>query len=82
MKVLLESTSTIVTLKTPDGSMPCRLWEGITPEGVGVHAYMVRVYANRMDDIPLISGEQVVHRDPSPQIVNLVVERHGDEVDA
>jgi hypothetical protein len=81
MKILLESTSTIVTLKTPDGSLPARVWEGTTPNGIAVHAYVVRVFANSLDNAPAIEGEMLAegHRDPSPLVLALVSER--DAVD-
>lgn len=76
MKILLESTSQIVTVKTPDGSVPVRVWEGTTPSGIGVHAYVQHVYANHLDNaVPFERELNDDHRDPSPLVVALVSER-------
>lgn len=43
MKVELESTSQVVTLEINGVGVPARLWEGKTPGGVKVHAYITRI---------------------------------------
>jgi hypothetical protein len=45
MKVTLESTSKIVELETPQGTVPARIWEGHTETGIPVHAYITRIAA-------------------------------------
>lgn len=75
MKVTLESTSTIATLNTPDGSVPVRLWEGTTESGIPVHAFVARVLPNALDDEPRINAEVANHREPSPAVVAIMAER-------
>lgn len=80
MKILLESTSAFVTLDTPDGSVPARLWEGTTASGVPLHAYVVRVFANNLDHAAELEGEMLTEqREPSPQVLALVTERGDSE---
>lgn len=43
MQVTLTATSKIVTLPTPDGSLPCRLWTGQTESGILVDAYIASI---------------------------------------
>ena len=43
MKLILESTTKIVELKTKDGIVPARIWEGTTASGITVHAFIARV---------------------------------------
>lgn len=45
MKITIESTSKLVTVKLPPGmdEVPARIWEGHTESGIAVHCYMTRV---------------------------------------
>ena len=47
MKVTLESTTQIVDLETPTGTVPARIWEGTTESGVRVHALITRIAIDR-----------------------------------
>lgn len=40
MKITLESTSRIVRMDTPGGTIECRLWEGETERGVKTTALL------------------------------------------
>ncbi len=43
MKLTIESTTKIVTLATPGGEVPARVWEGFTESGIPVHCLITRV---------------------------------------
>jgi hypothetical protein len=43
MQVTLTATAKIVTLPTPDGSMPVRIWTGQTESGILVDAYIASI---------------------------------------
>ena len=81
MKVLLESTSKVVTLATPDGSIPTRIYEGTTDKGVPVYAYVAHLYPVHLNQDWLLKEEQgdetQAHREPSPLVLALV-EGSGD----
>lgn len=78
MKVTLENTATILTLNTPDGSVPVRVWEGMTESGLPIHAYVARVFANRPDDVARLDHEQDTMRDTSPLVLALVMDRESE----
>ena len=56
MKVTLEPTTKIVTLQTPSGEVPARIWEGTTESGMPVHAYITRIAIDK--DAPQEVHEQ------------------------
>jgi len=64
MKVTLESTSDHLILKTPDGSVPARRWQGTTESGIVVHAYVTRLFATSVDDTERLEREIEVERAP------------------
>jgi hypothetical protein len=68
MKILIESTSKLVTLTTPDGSVPARIWEGMTDTGIAVHAFVTRIAVNRTDDASQFEAELLETRSPSPLV--------------
>lgn len=43
MKVTLESTDKIVTLRIHGVDVPARIWQGTTEHGIECHAYVTRV---------------------------------------
>jgi len=43
MKIALQSTEKTVTLQTPAGDVPARLWQGFTEDGVPVTAFITRL---------------------------------------
>src|SRR3972149_3553832 len=46
MKVILESTARIVTIK----GLPARVWQGETAQGIPCHAYITRIAVERSED--------------------------------
>ncbi len=66
MRVTLESTSKIVDLITPQGTVPARLWEGFTDHGVACHAYITRIAVDRAEDASEFERDLQAHRAPSP----------------
>jgi hypothetical protein len=76
MKVTLESTSKIVTLATPDGSVPTRIWEGVTEKGLPVYAHLAHLRAVNLNQDWLLKEEQgdeaQAHREPSEIVLALV----------
>jgi hypothetical protein len=76
MKVTLESTSKIVTLATPDGSIPTRIWEGVTDKGIEVYAHVAHLHSTHLNQDWLLKEEQgdetAPHREPSPLVLALV----------
>ncbi len=57
MKVTLESTSEHQILKTPDGSVPARVWKGTTESGIVVHAYISALFATSVEDTERLERE-------------------------
>lgn len=55
MKITIESTDKIVTLKTSASSLSdglaCRVWEGETESGVKVHCFIPRIAAKDDQDL-------------------------------
>jgi hypothetical protein len=48
MKIIIESTDKIVELATRAGaSMPARLWEGTTEDGVPVYCFITRIATDK-----------------------------------
>lgn len=47
MKITIESTERVVTFEMGDGSkrasVPARIWEGHTDDGIPVHCYITRI---------------------------------------
>lgn len=43
MKVTLENTDKIVYLTLGDVTVPARIWEGTTANGIACHAYITRI---------------------------------------
>ncbi len=65
MKVQLESTSKMVEMN----GVPCRIWEGYTAAGIQVHAYIVRIAADRSEpDLSEFERELQEHAAPSATI--------------
>jgi hypothetical protein len=68
MKITLENTSKVVTLNTPDGSVPARIWEGQTEDGIAVHAFITRIAVNKTDDATAFERDLLATREPSPMV--------------
>lgn len=43
MKITFESTDKIVDLVTANGTVPARIWEGVTESGIPCHAFITRI---------------------------------------
>lgn len=43
MEIQLESTTKVVTLETPTGSVQARVWQGHTRSGTPVQCYITRI---------------------------------------
>jgi len=43
MKITLDCTQVLVHITVGSASVPARLWEGHTEDGVPVHAYITRI---------------------------------------
>jgi hypothetical protein len=65
VKVQLESTTKIVTLETERGSVPARIWEGVTESGIPVHAYITRIACDKDADAGEFEAELEAQRTPS-----------------
>jgi hypothetical protein len=68
MKVVLESTTKIVELVTPQGNVPARIWEGKTERGIACHAYVTRIAVHENDDASQFEAELEEHRKPTAPI--------------
>ena len=81
MKVTLESTSDHLILKTPDGSVPARRWQGTTESGIVVHAYVTRLFATSVDDTERLEREIVAedHQDPNEPTRREVLQQDQEE---
>ena len=56
MKLLLESTDKVVALQIGGVDVPARVWQGETPDGVQIHAFVTRVA------VPNSASEEVMAR--------------------
>jgi hypothetical protein len=65
MRVVLESTSTVVPLQTATGVVPARLWEGTTANGIICHAFITRIAVSNDEDASQFERELQEHRAPS-----------------
>jgi hypothetical protein len=68
MKITFESTSKVITLKTPTGEVPARIWEGVTESGVKCHAYVTRIAVHNDEDSSQFEKELQEHKAPSVEI--------------
>lgn len=77
MKVTLESTSDHLIMKTPDGSVPARRWEGTTESGIVVHAYVTRLFATSVEDTERLERE-IVAEVPEPTRREVLLKDHEE----
>lgn len=68
MKVELHNTSKIVELDVGGATVPARIWEGITENGVRCHAYITRIAAHKDQDLSLFEAELQAEAPPSAEI--------------
>lgn len=66
MKITMQPTSKIVTLETPAGRVPARIWEGTTTRGLPVMVFVTRVAAHAAGDLAELIDELEETREPSP----------------
>lgn len=69
MIVRLESTTKTVELRTADGTVPARIWQGFTDAGVQVHAYITRIACPIEEDRSEFEADLDRHADPRPEIM-------------
>lgn len=43
MQITIRSTTKVVELETPNGTVPARVWEGETASGIPVHCFVTRI---------------------------------------
>ena len=68
MRVQLESTDKIVELKTPNGVVPARIWEGTTENGIACHAFVTRIAVSKDLDASEFERELQEHRPLSREL--------------
>lgn len=69
MKLILESTSKVVTLVVDGHNVSARIWEGHTAESnIPVHCYITRVAVDENKDCTQFEAELKEHRKPSFEI--------------
>ncbi len=65
MKLIIESTTKIVTLVVDGHEIPARVWEGVTDSGIAVHCFITRVAVHKDEDCTQFERELVEQRAPS-----------------
>lgn len=69
MRVTLENTDKIVDLVLADGtSVPARIWEGVTANGIKCHAYITRIAVHDHDDAAEFERDLREQRKPSIEL--------------
>lgn len=71
MKITIESTSKIVTLKQSrdvNEGIQARVWEGETERGVKVHCYITRISCAEVADAAEFERDLEEHRAPSADV--------------
>lgn len=65
MKITISSTTKLVQVKTSDGSVPARVWEGETDSGIPVHCFVTRIAAPKEGaDLAQFERELQEHQAP------------------
>lgn len=65
MTVTLHPTTKIVELKTADGTVPARIWEGTTESGIPCHAFITRIGVDRSENTEQFQRELQEQQAPS-----------------
>ena len=68
MRIIIESTTKCVTLKTAGGEIEARIWEGQTESGIAVHAFITRIAVHKDADASQFERELEECRAPSPDV--------------
>jgi hypothetical protein len=68
VKITIESTTKTVTLSTPGGDIPARIWEGHTESGIPIHCYITRIAVREDFDSSQFERELQEQRRPSVEV--------------
>lgn len=68
MKIILTSTTKVVSLVVDGASVPARIWEGHTDSGIPIHAYVTRIAAAEGLDHSQFERELESCAKPTPAI--------------
>lgn len=68
MKVTLESTDKIVELSLNGQTLPARVWEGQTANGIRCHAYVTRIACDLLADAAEFERDLKETKRPSPAV--------------
>lgn len=70
MKITIESTTKIVLVKPGafTQGVECRVWEGVTAQGVKVQCLIPRIAANIGQDLSRFEKELKEHEPPSAEV--------------
>ena len=68
MKVQLESTTKIVELVINGVTVPARVWEGHTENGVACHAFITRIAVANQDNAEEFERDLQEQRQPTPEV--------------
>lgn len=67
MKIVIESTTKMVTLIVDGSPVPARIWEGQTESGVPVYCYVTLIAAPAKEDLAQFERELKEWRAPSAE---------------
>lgn len=70
MKVMLENTDKVVMITLGEGgpTVPARIWEGTTANGIACHAYITRIAVADGDDAAEFERDLQEQRKPSAAV--------------
>ena len=68
MTITIHSTSKIVELQKDGGTVPARVWEGVTQSGIKVSVLVTRIAAHQDADLTQFERELQEQRRPSAEI--------------
>lgn len=68
MKVTLENTDKVVLLTVGEATVPARIWEGVTANGIRCHAYITRIAVHEDDDPVEFERDLKEQRRPSAAV--------------
>lgn len=68
MKVTLETTDKVVLLELNGQTVPARIWEGHTANGIACHAYITRIAVHDQLDAAEFERDLKEERRPTPAV--------------
>lgn len=72
MKVTLENTDKVVLLTLQDGvTVPARIWESVTANGIACHAYVTRIAVANDHDATEFERDLQEQRKPSAAVAEI-----------